>query len=166
MSTEDSKSTSGREIQPFRYDVPFSGQPPATRKRRGHMGLDVIQALVPAAAFTPALINHVAWWVFYPLYFVSFLVAAISYFGNVRSAPNLGDKPLWGLLKSFCLGFGAIIVGQLAQIVPPTGVVICAVALVGMMFANARVVRALDSYIPELASQATSQAQKHEGLTE
>lgn len=141
--------------QIFRFET-FAGLSPQRREHLGHLGLDCIQALVPVAGIMPTILSDVTGWVFYLVYLASFAVAAALYFGNVKEELEKSDAPLAGVIKSFFLGIGAILVGQVAENVPLQWSVACAAVLVGLTFANARVIRSADAYIPEIGDDAPS----------
>lgn len=143
-----------RNSQVFRFEESFNISSPQSRERMGRTGLDFVQALVPAAGVLPSLLSDVSGWVFYAVFLLSFAVASSLYFGNVRRETEDSDNPMIGLMKSCGLGFGSIIVGQAASQVPLQWGVLCATALVGLTFANTRVVRELDKHVPEIDTGA------------
>lgn len=149
--------------QIFRFETLFGGRSPQRREHLGHLGLDCIQALVPAAGIMPTILSDVTGWVFYLVYLASFAVAATLYFGNVKEELEKPDAPLSVVIKTFVLGFGAIIVGQVTEIMPPQWSVAGAAVLIGLTFANARVIRSADAYIPEIGDEAPSDKQLNEG---
>lgn len=149
--------------QVFRIEKSIAGRSPQRREYLGHLGLDCIQALVPVAGIMPTILSDATGWVIYLVYLALFVVAAVLYFGNTKKELEKSDDPFWSLIKFFTLGFGAIVVGQVSELVPSQWSVACAVALAGLTLANARVIRSADAHIPEIGGNAPNDEQLNEG---